>query len=100
LGGIGISRRSEAHNYDTENKKAPGPDKLPAVVLKNDFCTSFLGTLFTICLKNSSISSVWRKGSIVPIPMKTTDDARVPLKYRGMPLLSVPYKAFSINEIY
>ena len=83
-----------------KNKKAPGPDKLPAVVLKNDFCASFLGTLFTICLKNCSIPSVWRKGSIVPIPMKTTDDARVPLNFRGIPLLSVPYKAFStiLNE--
>ena len=71
-----------------KNKKAPGPDELPAEVLKNDFCCSFLSTLFTTCLKNCCIPSAWRKGTIVPIPKNEKDDPRVPLNYRGISLLS------------
>ena len=45
-----------------KNKKAPGPDELPAEVLKNDFCCSFLSTLFTICLTNCCIPSAYGEG--------------------------------------
>ena len=40
------------------------------------------------------IPSVWRHGTIVPIPKSETNDPRIPLKYRGISLLSIPYKAF------
>ena len=37
----------------------------------------------------------WTKGIINPIPKSDTQDARNPLSYRGISLLSVPYKIYA-----
>jgi len=85
-----------------KNKKAPGPDELYLQKCsKMTFAVLFLAcTLFTTCLKNCCIPSAWRKGTIVPIPKNEKDDPRVPLNYRGISLLSLPYKVFTtiLNE--
>ena len=49
-------------------KKAPGPDRIPAEVLKNEVCVAFLTTLFSICLEKCCIPSAWQTATIVPIP--------------------------------
>ena len=77
-----------------KNGKAVGPDGLPAEVIKNQVCCTFFQSLFSACLKNLYIPTVWRHGIITPIPKNKTSDPRIPLNYRGISLLSVPYKAF------
>jgi hypothetical protein len=57
-------------------KKSTGLDKLPAEVLKNDLCAPFLTIVFNICARTGLIPDVWRKGLIIPILKKNTDDAR------------------------
>ena len=81
--------------FTQKNKKATGLDRLPAEVLKNDLCAPFLTILFNICARTGLIPGVWRKGLIIPILKKNTDDARVPLNYRGITLLPIPYKIFT-----
>lgn len=44
------------------------------------------------------IPSVWRHGTIVPIPKSKTNDPRIPLKNRGISLLSISYKAFCTDK--
>ena len=53
-----------------------------------------LSNLFPSCLKSKCIPSVWRHGTIVPIPKNSSSDPRIPLNYRGISLLCIPYKAF------
>ena len=77
-----------------KNNKGAGPDGLPAEVLKNEVCITFFQNLFPSCLKSMCIPSVWRHGTIVPIPKNSSSDPRIPLNYRGISLLCIPYKAF------
>ena len=77
-----------------KNSKAVGPDGLPAEVIKNQVCCTFFQSLFSACLKNLYIPTVWHHGIITPIPKNKTSDPRIPLNYRAISLLSVPYKAF------
>ena len=77
-----------------KNGKTVGPDGLPAEVIKNQVCCTFFQSLFSACLKNLIIPTVWHHGIITPIPKNKTSDPRIPLNYRGISLLSVPYKAF------
>ena len=82
--------------FTQKNKKATGLDKLPAKVLKNDLCAPFLTILFNICARTGLIPGVWRKGLIIPILKKNTDDARVPLNYWGITL----YTLYSLQYIH
>ena len=77
-----------------KNGKTVGPDGLPAEVIKNQVCCTLFQSLFSACLKNLIIPTVWHHGIITPIPKNKTSDPRIPLNYKGISLLSVPYKAF------
>ena len=56
----------------------------------------FPSKLVSSCLKSMCIPSAafWWHGTIVPIPKSKANDPRVPLNYRGISLLSIPYKRF------
>ena len=71
-----------------KNGKTVGPDGLPAEVIKNQVCCTFFQSLFSACLKNLIIPTVWYHGIITPIPKNKTSDPRIPLNYRGISLLS------------
>ena len=60
----------------------------------------FLTTLFSICTATLQFPSFWKQAIIVPIPKAPMKDLGDPLQYRGISLLSVPYKIFThlINE--
>ena len=73
-------------------RKAPGPDHIPAEVLKNEVCVGFFTTL---CLEKCSIPSAWKTATIVPIPKDNMKDPTDPFQYRGISLLSIPYKVFA-----
>ena len=72
----------------------PGGLNLVAEVLKNECCIKFLFHLYEVCWKFCVTPSEWRRGIIHPIPKSVSKDLRCPMSYRGISLLSVPYKAF------
>ena len=76
-----------------KNCKAVGPDGLPVELIKIQVCCIFFQSLY-LSKESLYIPTVWRHGIITPIPKNKTSDPRIPLNYRGMSLLSVPYKAF------
>ena len=80
--------------------KAAGPEQMPSEVLKYNICVKFLTALFSTCLKNHIFPSVWKQAIIVPIPKASMKDPADPLQYRGISLLSIPYKIFAkiINQ--
>ena len=78
-----------------KNKKATGIDNIPYDVLKHDNIIDVLVHLFQMCFDSGKIPSVWRQSIILPIPKCRTNDARVPLNYRGISLLSVISKLYS-----
>ena len=84
-----------------KNGKATGSDRIPSEVLKNKICVRFLTNLFTAVINSQLIPTAWRQATIVPIPKSSMRDARNPLEYRGISLLSVPYKIFSkiLNQL-
>ena len=81
--------------------KATGSDRIPSEVLKSKICVRFLTNLFTTVIDSQLIPTAWRQATIVPIPKSSMRDARNPLEYRGISLLSVPYKIFSkiLNQL-
>lgn len=52
--------------------KGPGPDKIPAKIIKNasHLLTSLLSYLFTLAIKNSTFPSILKSSEIIPIPKK------------------------------
>ena len=81
-----------------KNGKAAGWDNLVAEVLKNECCIKkFLFHLYEVCWKFCVTPSEWRRGIIHPIPKSVSKDLRCPMSYRGISLLSVPYKASIMN---
>ena len=80
--------------------------------LKNKICVRFLinsqliryvlgSNQFTAVIDSQLIPTAWRQATIVPIPKSSMRDARNPLEYKGISLLSVPYKIFSkiLNQL-
>ena len=82
---------------DTSSSEKPtGTDGLPAEMLKNDVCISFLQNfLFIMVEKHDCVFPQFGHihGTIVPILKSETNDSRIPLNYRWSSLLSIPYMA-------
>ena len=74
--------------------KAPGPDEIPPVVLKN--CSSelspILARLFRLSIKTSVFPTPWKYGNIHPIPKK--GNRSEPSNYRPITLTSTISKTF------
>ena len=81
--------------YRAKLRKATGFDGIPAEVLRNESCINLLYRIISYCFKNGEVPSEWTKGIINPIPKPDAKDARDPLNYRGISLLSVPYKIYA-----
>ena len=63
--------------------------------MRNDQCVDFLYRLTSYCFAEGDITFEWSKCIIKPIPKAGSSDAREPLNYRGISLLSVPYKIYA-----
>ena len=83
-----VSKISQAM-WSQKNRKAPGPDCIPAEVLKNEVCVAFFTIFFSVCLEKCCIPSAWKTATIVPIPKDNMKDPTDPLQYRGISLLSI-----------
>ena len=79
----------------SKNKKAVGIDNIPNEILKNETCINVLHRLFNACFQSGKIPSLWLQAIISPIPKSSSKDARVPLNYRGISLLSTLSKIYT-----
>ncbi|XP_053387326.1 uncharacterized protein LOC123542028 [Mercenaria mercenaria] len=78
-----------------ELQSAYGYDNIPFGVLKFPPVISVLHQLFQLIFDSSLIPSIWRKAIICPIHKDPASDPRVPMKYRGVSLLSCASKLYS-----
>ena len=80
-------------NFDLS--KAPGPDCIPVVVLKNcePELSYILAELFNMCLKESCFPDCWKVSSVVPV-FKNVGERSTAKNYRPVSLLSVVSKVF------
>ena len=78
-----------------DSSKAPGPDCIPVMVLKN--CEAelsyILAKLFNNCLKESCFPDYWKVSSVVPV-FKNVGERSTAINYRPVSLLSVVSKVF------
>ena len=86
-----------------DSSKAPGPDCIPAVVLKNcePELSYILAKLFNKCLKESCFLDCWKVSSVVPV-FKNVGERSTAKNYCPVSLLSVVSKVFEkvvINRI-
>ena len=80
-----------------KSSKAPGPDYIPAVVLKNcepEF-SYIQAELFNICLKGSCFPDCWKVSLVVPI-FKRVGERSTTKNYRPVSILSVVSKVFEV----
>lgn len=75
--------------------KATRIDNLSHEVLKSPMLSHILHGSFKKCFEMGRIPSVWLRSIINLIPKSQSDDARVPLNYGGISLLSTVYKSYS-----
>ena len=66
-------------------KAAPGRDGLTAEMIDRD-------VLIDLCWRHSLVPSMWRKGSVVPVPKKRRKGVCEVDKFYGIALVSVVYK--------
>ncbi len=59
-------------------RKAPGIDLLPAEALKHPTCINLLNKLVNYGFESGTVSSLWKRGVINPIPKCSSKDPRVP----------------------
>ena len=78
-----------------KNNKAPGIDKIPNEVLRNDSVKQCLLTFFQFYFDTGLLPQCWGQAVIKPIPKSRSNDPRIPLNYRGINLLSCIYKTYS-----
>ncbi|CAC5405058.1 unnamed protein product [Mytilus coruscus] len=78
-----------------KSKSASGLDEIPYSVLKFPIAIETLLQLFQLILDTSLIPSIRRKAVICPILTDTSSDARLPMNYRGVSLLSCISKLYS-----
>ena len=78
--------------YRAKLCKASGFYGIPAEVLRFETCIGLLYKIISHCFKKGQVPTEWTKGIINPIPKPDTKDARDPLIYRGISLISVRYK--------
>ena len=79
-----------------KKNKAPGLDGLPPLVFKmfHDQLVMFATALFNKLLEQEAYPKIWSSGSIKPIPKK--GDRKCPSNYRGITLLPVMGKVFTV----
>ena len=80
---------------DLHLSKAPGPDYIPVVVLKNcePELSYILAELFNKFLKESCFPDCWKVSSVVPV-FKNVGERSTAKNYRLVSLLSVVSKVF------
>ena len=78
-----------------DSSKAPGPDCIPVVVLKNcePELSYILAKLFNMCLKESCFPNCWKVSSVVPV-FKNVGERSTAKNYRPVSLHSVVSKVF------
>ena len=76
-----------------DSSKAPGPDCISVVVLKNcePELSYILAELFNICLKESCFPDCWKVSSVVPV-FKNVAESSTAKNYGPVSLLSVVSK--------
>ncbi|MEW8548010.1 MAG: endonuclease/exonuclease/phosphatase family protein, partial [Candidatus Thiodiazotropha sp.] len=79
--------------YNAKLRKASGYDGIPADILRNEHCIDLLFTIIKCCFEIGEVPNQWLKGVINPI--FKGDDARCPLNYRPITLLSIPCKIYA-----
>lgn len=72
------------------NNKAPGFDKLDALIIKNfcRICINYIRNLFTKCLQLGHFPDTWKRGSIIFFK-KRNKDGKTPRSYRPITLLCI-----------
>ncbi len=81
--------------FTAKNNKSIGLDNLPYEILKNEISVSLLTKLFNVIFQSRIVPSLWLKAIIKPIPKSAMTDARMPLQYRGISLLSTVSKLYT-----
>lgn len=88
---------SEVHGIikALKNGKAPGPDNIPVVALKNFsfFGYQFLTLILNACINNAYYPASWKKANTVAIH-KQGKDPKLPSSYRPIALLCIFAKVF------
>lgn len=81
----------------TKNRKAPGPDKIQNIALKNLPAkgTVQLTNIFNACLKLSYFPKKWKTANILAFK-KPNKDKSLPVSYRPISLLNTMSKIFEI----
>ena len=78
-----------------KNGKAIGCDGIPNEVLKTGNCRNILVAIFNAFLERGTVPAQWLKAFIVPVPKSSANDARIPLAYRGISIVSCVSKIFT-----
>ena len=78
-------------------RKAPGPDKLPAELLKNspDILKLFLLSHFNECFETASAPSSWLVSEVVMLVKDSKKDTRSLDNYRPISLTNTVYKVYA-----
>ena len=74
-----------------KGKAAPGKDGLTAEMVVN--LVDFWYDLFKLCWKEGLVPSIWKQSVAIPVPKKRSKRPCVTDDFRGISLVSVPYKA-------
>ena len=78
-----------------KKNKSPGPDNIPAEILKADIntITEMLYELIGLIWEEEMVPMDWKEGHLVKLPKK--GDLSICDNYRGIMLLSVPWKVLN-----
>ena len=76
-----------------KGKVAPGKDGLTAEMINNVILVDFWYELFKLCWKEGMVLSIWKQSVVIPVPKKRSKGPCVTDDFRGISLVSVPYKA-------
>ncbi len=76
-------------------KKECGIECIPNEALKSPHLLEVLLYLFKTCCEYGIIPSAWYKLTIKPVPKSLKNDPKIPFNYRGISLISTPYKMYS-----